>query len=157
MDSPVGDKTAHHQEPTDYSLSEAAELYELSIRTLGNRLRNGEIPGCKTRGPWGDQWRVTSQALEAFGYQRRQAPQPAVDEDMRTPALAELERELLAARRAAAVERNRADEADRKLSEAMRELGQLRAALSRQARQIRGGTLFDLTDDSKSQPAPGAS
>ncbi len=116
--------------PGDLSLHEAAQQYDLSIRTLANRVRNGEIEAHKTRGPWGDQWRVTPRALEAFGYQRRE-PLSAPIEATADPRLADLESELATARRVAAAERNRADEADRELGEAMREIGRLRAALAR--------------------------
>ncbi len=53
------------------SLKDAAEIYDLSLRTLSNRVRNGEVQAVKRRGPWGHEWRVTPEALEAFGYKPR--------------------------------------------------------------------------------------
>lgn len=53
------------------SLQDAAKLYEVPYRTLGNRVRYGEIDAHKARGRWGYEWRVSPQALEAFGYQPR--------------------------------------------------------------------------------------
>ncbi len=112
----------------DLSLQEAAELYDVSIRTLGYRVRVGEIEAYKTRGPWGDQWRVSPAALEAFGYRVR-TPIPANGE-VPSKRIQELERELAAARRAAAAERNRAEDADRRLGAALLESGRLQAALA---------------------------
>ncbi len=147
MVEPGTDANNQHA-PTDLSLAEAAEAYDLSIRTLGNRVRNGEIDAHKVRGPWGEHWRVTPAALETFGYHRRVA---AIRPEAGTLAssVAELQRDLDAARRAAAAERNRANEADRKLGEAMREIGRLRAALDRAGGRAtdRGRTMLGLTQD----------
>ncbi len=122
MDSPEpGDASSPDDLTGDLSLQEAAETYDLSLRTLGNRVRCGEIEAYKTRGPWGQEWRVSRKALESFGYRPRQTTETS------SADTAGLERELEAARRAAVAERNRADQADRKLGEAMREIGRLRA------------------------------
>lgn len=112
----------------ELSLREAAQSFELSVRTLGNQVRLGDIPAHKRRGPWGDEWRVTAQALEAFGYQRR-AP-VSRPREVSEHRVVELERQLDAARRAAAAERRRADEADRRLAEALDEVHRLRGVLA---------------------------
>ncbi len=116
--------------PTDLSLQEAAQLYDLSLPTLGRRLRNGEIEGYKSEGTRGE-WRVSVKALEAFGYRRRPAPEPVPKEvvsDARR--INRLEREVLAARRAVATERRRADQLSRKHDQALTEIARLRAALA---------------------------
>lgn len=56
------------------SVREAVRLYELSRKTLEYRLRTGEIPASKIRGPRGYEWRVAPEALENFGYKPRSAP-----------------------------------------------------------------------------------
>ncbi len=117
----------------DLSLQEAAELYDLALRTLGNRVRVGEIEAYKTRGPWGAEWRVRAQALEAFGYQRRPALATPTPGCISSERFEDLERQLATARRAIAAERNRAEEADRRLGKALLETGRLRAALAAEA------------------------
>ena len=57
---------------TSYSLSEAVERYEVSS-TLAFRLRVGEIPGRKVRGPRNQAWRVEPSDLEAAGYLPRES------------------------------------------------------------------------------------
>ncbi len=116
---------------SDLSLQEAARLYDLSPKTLGRRLRNGEIEAYRSEGPQRGEWRVSTRALEAFGYRRRPAPEPASKDNTSDPIrIKKLEREVLAAQRAAVAERRRADQLDRKLDEALTEIAQLRAALS---------------------------
>ncbi len=139
-DHEPGGRTTLDDQNCDLSLQEAAQLYDVSLRTLGNRVRWGEIDAYKARGPWGQEWRVTRKALESFGYRRREAPEPTSD-----PRTAELERELAAARRAAAAERNRADEADRRLGAALLEVGRLRAALAA-ALVVPSPRTLDLTE-----------
>ncbi len=115
---------------TDLSLQEAAELYDLSVRTLGQRIRNGEIEAYKSEGGDRGEWRVSRRALERFGYRLRPATpaQRVATNDPRT--VRKLERELAAARRAEATERRRAEQTDRRLGEALMEIGRLRAALA---------------------------
>lgn len=114
--------------PVDVSLRDAADLFGVSPRTLARRLRLGELPGYKVRGPWGHEWRVSRESLDAYGYRRRPAPVPAATGD---PRLAHLERELASLRRLLAAERLRADRVDRELGFAMLECGRLRGALAR--------------------------
>ncbi len=118
-------------ETEDLSLQEAASRYQVSLRTLGNRVRVGEIEAYKVRGAWGDEWRVTPAALEGFGYQRRHATAEDASDPVADPRLLQLQRELQAARRAVAAERNRAEAADRRLGEALMECGRLRSLLQR--------------------------
>ncbi len=131
------------------SLKDAAEIYDLSLRTLSNRVRNGEVQAVKRRGPWGHEWRVTPEALEAFGYKPRSHP-PRI-EAASEAQIARLQRDLAAAQRAVAGERSRADEADRMLGAAMREVGRLRAALREVQHAKEPARPVDL---SESVPAP---
>ena len=110
----------------DISLQEAARLYDVSLTTLRKRVRWGEIFAYKTRGAWGHEWRVSGPALEAYGYRRR------TEDAVETPLehrVASLEREIATLRRLVTLHRERADQADRELGEAMLESGRLRAAL----------------------------
>jgi excisionase family DNA binding protein len=113
----------------DLSLQEAAELYEVPYKTLGLRVRYGEIEAYKARGPWGREWRVSREALEAFGYRPREVREPGAADQPDDLRAQRLEKELAAAKRAAAAERNRASAADQRLGEALLECGRLRAAL----------------------------
>ena len=106
----------------DLTLHDAAALYAVSPRTLAQHIRCGQLPAYKTAGATGRQWRVTREALDAAGYPVRMPPED--------PLVAELRRELSAARRSAAAERRRAEDADRRLGHAMMECGRLRAALA---------------------------
>lgn len=109
---------------SDLSLHEAAAQYAVSARTLSQHIRCGQLPAYKTAGSTGREWRVTTDALSA-AYAPRRLPEPAEH-----PLVAELQRELRAARRAAAAERRRAEDADRRLGHALLECGRLRAALA---------------------------
>ncbi len=116
---------------TDLSLREAARLYDLSLTTLGRRLRNGEIEAYRSEGPQRGEWRVSAKALEAFGYRRRAASEPVPTEEASDARrINRLEREVLAARRAAAAERRRSDQLSREHDEALTEIARLRAALA---------------------------
>ncbi len=164
--APADGPPAGH-ETGDLSLQEAARLYDVPLRTLGNRVRWGEIDAYKTRGPWGHEWRVSTQALEAFGYQRRRVPE-GTSEAAPDPRVAELERELAAAGRSVAAERHKAEEADRRLGAALLESGRLRAALAAEvARRERAeaqtaalpaerqrGIAIDLTNGTRDSPQP---
>lgn len=163
-DAPADGPPAGH-ESADLSLQEAARLYEVPLRTLGNRVRWGEIDAYKARGPWGYEWRVSTQALEAFGYQRRRVPD-GTSEGAPDPRVVELERELAAARRSVAAERHKAEEADRRLGAARLESGRLRATLAAEvARRERAeaqtaalpaerqpGIAIDLTNGTSDSP-----
>lgn len=110
----------------DLSLRDAARHYEVSVATLRRQVRSGQVPAYKVRGPWGQEWRVSHQAVGASGYAVR-----PVEPDPEDPHVATLRRELGVLRRVVAVERNRADQADRELGQAMLECGRLRSALAR--------------------------
>ncbi len=115
----------------DLSLKEAARLYDLSLPTLSRRIRNGEIEAYKSEGGGRGEWRVTTKALEAFGYKRRSGPAPTKPEDTHeTRELRQLQRELAAARREADLQRRRAEQKDRELGEALMLVGRLRAVLA---------------------------
>ncbi len=109
----------------DLSLHQAAAIYAVSARTLSQHIRCGQLAAYKTGGATGREWRVTREALSAYPYRQR----PAVDvaED---PLVARLRRELNTARRSAAAERRRAEDADRRLGHALLECGRLRSALA---------------------------
>ena len=142
MATPDAPVLTSDEEPCDLSLQEAARLYGVPVATLSKRVRWGQIDAYKVRGPWGHQWRVSREALEAFGY--RQVP-PS-DEEPQDPRVAELEREVASLRRVLAAERVRADRADRELGQLMLESGRLRSALAR-ARAASG-------EDSGGSPEP---
>ena len=112
----------------DLSLQEATRLYDVSLRALRNRVRCGEIPAYKTRGPWGQEWRVNGRTLEASGLRRRPVELGMTDSD---PRVAALEAELATLRRVVVAERERGDQADRELGYAMLECGRLRSALAK--------------------------
>ncbi len=105
----------------DYlSVREAAERYGVPLRTMAKRASLGEIEGAvKVRGARGMEWRVPVAALEAYGY-RQSEHQPSAPKDPMLEAM----------RRTAIAERNRADEADRRLGHALLECGRLRARLA---------------------------
>ena len=110
----------------DLTLHEAAVEYAVSARTLAQHIRCGQLPAYKAAGATGREWRVTRDDLVAAGYLPRR-PVPVTAE---LPLVTELRRELSTARRAAAAERRRADDLDRRLGHAMLEAGRLRAALA---------------------------
>ena len=130
--------------PSDLSLREAAELYDVSLRTLARKARWGEIEAYKVRGPWGHEWRVSPAALEAAGMRTRTA-RPVTSSGC--PQVAGLEREVESLRRTVAAERWRAEQADRELGHAMLESGRLRGALAR-ARAAMRNSPDDAEDDS---------
>lgn len=68
--------------PDAVTLSEAADEWRVSERTLRRRLLAGEVAGArKVQGAKGDEWRIPVASLDAMGYQRRsaQATAPAAD------------------------------------------------------------------------------
>jgi hypothetical protein len=130
-----GTDNAEHLD-RDLSLQEATQLYEVSLRTLRNRVRCGEIPAYKTRGPWGQEWRVNGRTLEAAEYARRPVVLGTDDGD---PRVAALEEELATLRRVVVAERQRADRADGELGYAMLENGRLRSALAKALRDSEQG------------------
>ncbi len=110
------------------SVREAAERYGVPLRTMAKRASLGEIEGAvKVRGARGMEWRVPVRALEAYGY--RQSEEQSLK--AKDPALE-------AVRRTTAAERNRADEADRRLRDALLECGRLRARLADEEARRRG-------------------
>jgi hypothetical protein len=140
MDSEPHD--VHTDDPAcDLSLHEAAALYTVSARTLAQHIRCGQLAAYKTAGATGREWRVTREALAA-AYASRQ--QPAAD-GADHPLLAQLRRELDAARRAASAERRRAEDADRRLGHALLECGRLRSALAAATGAQTPATEVDLT------------
>ena len=114
--------------PVHLTLREAAELYDVTVKTLGQHLRCGQLVGYKSRGAAGREWRVTRDALDEAGYRPRvEAGEVSVPE---ADELARLRQELAAARRAATAERRRADDLDRRLCHALLECGRLRTAVA---------------------------
>ena len=111
----------------DLSLHDAAQLYEISARTLAQHIRCGQLPAYKTHGATGRHWRITREALDAAGYRPRPAPVQTTAEDL---VVSRLRQELATARRSAAAERRRADDLDRRLGHALLQCGQLRTALA---------------------------
>ena len=108
------------------SISEAARRYKVSQRTLQGRIRLGEIPGHKVRGPHGIEWRVEAADMEAFGYRpseqhQHTAPDHRDDVEHLRKTIARLTRDV-------AYRRRQADEAHRQLGAATREIAILRAA-----------------------------
>jgi hypothetical protein len=131
MDSGTNGRDNAEHLDRDLSLQEATRLYDVSLRTLRNRVRCGEIPAYKTRGPWGQEWRVNGRTLEAAEFPRRPVVLGTDDDD---PRVAALEQELATLRRVVVAERQRADRADSELGYAMLECGRLRSALAKALR-----------------------
>jgi hypothetical protein len=127
----------------------AAERYDLVAQTLVLKLRLGEIPGYKVRGPRGREWRVSTAALEAYGYRPRE--QQASREP--SPEVAELQATIRELRRTVAFERRRADELDRLLGEASLEIGRLRAQMVRQREpEHESDQVIDLRTEAADRP-----
>lgn len=139
-------------------MAEAAERYQVSIRTLGQRVRLGEIEAHKVRGPWGSEWRIAASALEAFGYRLPAGKQskPAADEHKSgdAPETGRLRTKVAALTRAVAVERNRAEAADRRLQEALAEIASLRARLPAQL-QGRQDRVIHVRDEVSNESSVG--
>ena len=114
--------------PVDLTLREAAELYDVTVKTLAQQLRCGQLIGHKARGAAGREWRVTREALDEAGYRPRDEAGAPGSLESEEPA--RLRQELGAAKRAASAERRRADDLDRRLGHALLECGRLRAALA---------------------------
>src|SRR4051794_8179236 len=112
MDSGTNGRDNAEHLDRDLSLQEATRLYDVSLRTLRHRVRCGEIPAYKTRGPWGQEWRVNGRTLEAAEFPRRPVVLGTDDDD---PRVAALEQELATLRRVVVAERQRADRADSEL------------------------------------------
>jgi len=126
----------------DLTLVEAAELYEVSLRTLRQRIAVGSITARKVRGVRGPEWRVTGSALKDAGY----AP--------RTIDLTGVETASSEVRRltdALATERARNSDLDQRLGYALLTVGRLRGRL-READidpdELFGGDLQGRPDDS---------
>ncbi len=112
----------------DLTLREAAELYDVTVKTLALHLRCEQLVGYKSRGATGREWRVTRDAQDNAGYRRRPASADRENDD--DVELVRLRLELAAAQRAAGAQRRRADDLDRRLGHALLECGQLRQALA---------------------------
>ena len=105
------------------SVPEAVERYGIPLGTLTRRLRNGEIAGAyKVPGPRGDEWRVRATDLETYSDRRTTGEPSPTAEQSPTAAL----------QRDAATMRSRAEEAERRLSIALRECADLRAQLAQE-------------------------
>ncbi len=122
----------HELDPNvEISLAEAAHRYGVSLRTLSQRVRLGQIPACKVRGVRGREWRVLPRDLEQFGLvavcDRLVADAPADDEGVL------LRRHVQTLESRLAAEQHRAAPLDQRLGHAMMECGRLRAALRRQS------------------------
>ena len=128
---------------SDLTLSEAAALYAVSARTLAQHIRYGQLPAYKTSGATGREWRVASPDLAAAGNPPR--PRTSVEEAAEQPLVMQLRRELTAARRAAAAERRKAEDAYRCLGHALLECGRLREALAAATGQQGTATRVDMT------------
>jgi hypothetical protein len=122
------DPGTHADTPVDLTLRDAAELYDVTVKTLAQHLRCGQLVGFKSRGAAGREWRVTREALDDAGYRPR--PQTACVGAWGGDELAALRQELAATKRAASTERRRADDLDRRLGHALLECGRLRTALA---------------------------
>ncbi len=158
-------QNSHSEE--DLSLAQAAERYQVSIRTLGQRVRLGEIAAHKNRGPWGQEWRIKPKAMEAFGYHPPTADTSAEPSQIADPS--RLMATVDALTRAVAAERNRADQANKRLAEALDELTALGAERARERRDVidldavhspreKGDQparrLLDLTQEPAARPEP---
>ncbi len=129
-------------EETQYlSVREAAERYGVPQRTLDRRIRNGEIDAHKERGVHGWEWRVSVAALEEFGYALPSEPPPTP-----VPGVDELQASVRRLRSVASFERRRAEEADRRLGEAMQEIGRLRSMLRSAEEQQSRPSSLDLRE-----------
>jgi hypothetical protein len=122
------DPATHGDTAVDLTLRDAAALYDVTVKTLAQHLRCGQLVGYKSRCVTGREWRVTREALDDAGYRpRAQAADAGRSEG---DELVRLRQELAAAKRAAAAERRRADDLDRRLGHALLECGHLRGALA---------------------------
>jgi len=137
----AGHLSVHDEPANDLTLRDAAALHAVSARTLAQHIRCGRLPAYKTAGATGREWRVTKESLSA-AYPYRQQPGADAPEH---PLVVQLRRELDAARRAAAAERRRAEDADRRLGHALLECGRLRTALAAATGTGRAPTEVELT------------
>ncbi len=109
----------------ELTLRQAADLKRVTVKTLSLRPRCGQLAGYELRGASGREWRVTMNAMDVAGYARR-------DEDAgdHGEEFVRLRQEVTIPRRAAAADRRRADDLDRRLGHALLECGRLRSALA---------------------------
>ncbi len=108
------------------SLPEAAHRYGLSLRTLSQRVRTGEIPAYKVRGLRGREWRVLSAELEQCGYTARAEP-PA---SAASAQLVALQQHIRTLEGQLAAERRRSATLDQHLGGALLECGRLRTQVA---------------------------
>jgi hypothetical protein len=116
----------------DLTLREAVKRYSVSHGTLALRLRVGEIPSRRVRGPRGPEWRVTTTDLEAAGYQPRDDD---VSDDDLTP---EARRALQALQKAINKQRRRLAQETQSLQEMEQQLTDLRKQMPKRAGSRRG-------------------
>jgi hypothetical protein len=105
------------------SLPEAAHRYGLSLRTLAQRVRTGEIPAYKVRGLRGREWRVLPGELERCGYTSRAKP----PDNAASAELGALQQHVRMLEGQLAAERRRSATLDQRLGAALLECGRLRA------------------------------
>ncbi len=119
-----------HDFDADLSLREAAHRYRVSLRTLSQRVRVGEIPAHKVRGLRGPEWRLSPRDLEQAGLVA--AAEPPVAHEAMDPEIALLRQHVQALESKLAAQRHRAALLDQRLGHTLLECGRLRAALTRQ-------------------------
>ena len=105
----------------DLTLSEAAQLYDVSLRTLRQLVALGEVQAHKVSGVRGKEWRVSPSILEAAGYGPRVVDLTRTED----PSQSEVRRLT----QALAAERARNSELDGRLGYALLTVGRLRGRL----------------------------
>jgi len=115
----------------DLSVTEAAELYDVSRRSLEYRVRAGDLPAYKARGAHGREWRVQRQDLEALGYRLS-----AINDEPPDQTVQLLRQTIERLRREVSHYRIKLAEADGELGHAAREMARLRADLQQARRPL---------------------
>ncbi len=126
----------------DLTITQAAEMYGLSLRTLRRRITLGELLGHKVSGPHGREWRVSTSTLEAAGYAPRVIDLTRPDESSRS--------QIRRLTQALAAEQSRSSDLDQRLGYALLTVGRLRGRL-REA----GIDADELFGEPKAEPASG--
>lgn len=138
--------TAHDGLPDqDLTLVEAAGLYEVSLRTLRQRVTVGSITARKVTGVRGPEWRVTGSALKDAGYTPR-----IIDLTGTETSSSEVRRLT----DALAAERARSSDLDQRLGYALLTVGRLRGRLREAGIDpdgLFGGDLQGLPADSRAR------
>jgi hypothetical protein len=104
----------------DLTLAEAAQQYEVSLRTLRQRVSLGDLPAHKVSGARGKEWRVASSTLHHAGYRLRLVD--LTDAGSPSPEVRRLTEAL-------ALERARSADLDQRLGYALLAVGRLRGRL----------------------------